>query len=159
VERAIHEVDPGHIVWYASGQHTYTGAPNHLGDRVNGPAGLSMHAYCLEALSVPRNGVSDAYCPNALERTLADAERHAEISGDALLLSEFGATQDPQYWALLTDMADRHLLPWTMWSYSELAGDWNIPGEPGPQPGHPDGGGQALPTADRRNAPRVRVRL
>jgi endoglycosylceramidase len=135
IVNAIHAVDPAHIVWYEAGQHVYTGRPNHLSDHpVTGPAGLSLHAYCLEALGVPKNDVTGAYCDGALENTFAGADSHADITDDALLVSEFGATKDPGFWTQLTSIADRHMVPWTMWSYSELAGGWNTPGEPTADP-------------------------
>jgi endoglycosylceramidase len=96
-------------------------------------AGLSFHAYCAAAApglpALPRR-LRDSLCPRQLNRTLARADAHARRHGVALLLSEFGATDDLALLRAAVDVADRWLASWLYWAY------WNRdPGRERPEEG------------------------
>lgn len=115
---AIHRVDPKHLTFYEPWFTFDYGAPTHLGSFADGMSGMSFHDYCLATLGAPETPPTRDLCNAAVEqRVMANAVGQATSSGDAVLLSEFGATSDAaEYQAMLT-LADQNAMPWLEWAY------------------------------------------
>jgi endoglycosylceramidase len=107
---AIREVDRRHLVWYEPVVLTNFGAPQNHPDTGDPRAGLSFHSYCLP-------GFGGRSCPEQEEQSIQNANQRADANGDALLLSEFGATDDPDVIARVTALADRYMTSWQWWHY------------------------------------------
>jgi endoglycosylceramidase len=131
VAQAIRAADRLALVFYEPGMLFGLGRDGGAGPTER--AGLSFHAYCAAAApglpALPR-WLRESFCPRQLERTLARADAHARRHGVALLLSEFGATDDIALLRAAVDSADRWLAPWFYWAY------WNRdPGRERPEEG------------------------
>jgi endoglycosylceramidase len=101
VASAIRDVDPNHLVFtepFLTFDYTGNSALPAFGGPMNG---LSFHPYVMSQL------------PKAV--SLADK------NGDALLVTEFGATTDRT--TIESDMAalDQADVPWTFWDFSEIS--------------------------------------
>jgi len=74
---------------------------------------MSFYDYCLVGL------VSGALSTCAeVEQTVFDnADAHARATRDALVLSEYGATDDLATLRRITDFADQHMVSWQEWHY------------------------------------------
>jgi endoglycosylceramidase len=124
--RAIREVDGENLVWYEPNVIFNFGVPTHHGDTGDTQTGFSFHNYCLFAGVVPGaslpNPPQDQLC-GTLERDFVfeHAEEHSARTGDALLLSEFGATDDLGLLRRMVDGADRYRLSWQYWHYCTCA--------------------------------------
>lgn len=82
--------------WYEPQVIFNQGAKTNHGT-VPGAAGMSLHVYCLadQASSTPADPLQDVACRQAWEKLPSDdAEEQATRYADALLLSEFGASDD-----------------------------------------------------------------
>jgi endoglycosylceramidase len=75
--------------------------------------GFSFHDYCLIGVI----GGAPAACPEAEGLVFDNADAHAESTGDSLLLSEFGATDDLETLDRITGYADDHMVSWQEWHY------------------------------------------
>ena len=54
---------------------------------------------------------------DARRLSITNAIERAGINGDTLLLSEFGATDDPEAIRRMVERADRHMVSWQWWHY------------------------------------------
>jgi endoglycosylceramidase len=114
----IREVETQKLVWYepnvlfdfgADTSHPATGDP---------ASGFSFHVYCLPAaLSIP--GLSGTGCQELGELSYDNADAQAQQNGDALLLTEFGATDDLAAIRRDVESAERHMIGWQYWHYCE----------------------------------------
>jgi endoglycosylceramidase len=120
VVRAIREVDDRKLVFYEPNVLFDYGADTHHGDLADTGAGFSFHVYCAAASpgvpSLPRS-VQDRICGRQEQRVFDLAERHAHRTGTALLLSEFGATDDLAALSRTVELADRNMMSWQYWAY------------------------------------------
>jgi endoglycosylceramidase len=114
---AIHQVDPHHIAYYEPWQPFSEGAPTYVGTPGDARSGLSFHVYCAAALGAPETAPSRAACDFAEHRAMDDGVQQATSAGDALLLTEFGATTDTEELGSVTSYADAHGIPWLEWAY------------------------------------------
>ncbi len=120
VMRAIRAVDRRRLVFYEPSalfdygvdtRHEATGDEN---------AGFSFHAYCIAASpGMPglRGPLQDAACGKQERRVFALADRHAGRNDEALLLSEFGASDDVRLVKRVADIADERMISWQYWAY------------------------------------------
>jgi endoglycosylceramidase len=75
---------------------------------------MSFHDYCLPgAIGLP---TGDA-CSIAENLPFQNADSHSQATGDAQLLTEFGATDDLPTIERIIDDADRHMVGWQYWHY------------------------------------------
>jgi endoglycosylceramidase len=121
---AIHQVDPGHIAWYEPNVIFNDGAKTSHGD--TGPnAGMSFHIYCLAEGNTPGPSPVDpeqqAGCSNFEDLPFQNADAQSARTGDALLLSEFGATDDLGQIQRVIAGADTHMVGWQYWHYCQCA--------------------------------------
>ena len=112
----IREVNRRKLVWYEPNVIFNSGADTHHGDTGDARAGMSFHIYCLpEAFSIP--GLPPESC-DVLERlVLTNAEEQAARTDDALLVSEFGATDNLETIGRIVDASDDSMLSWQYWHY------------------------------------------
>ncbi len=114
---AIRAVEHQKIVWYEPNVLFNFGADTSippLGDRA---AGFSFHFYCTPGLAAPPYNL--ASCDQQDEHVMSNADRRAQTTGDALMLSEFGATDDLATIHSNIELADRHMVSWEYWHYCE----------------------------------------
>ena len=110
---AIRRADRRHLVWYEPNVLFDFGGPTHLPDLGDARAGLSFHDYCAAETSPT--------CPPLERKGMSNAVAHSRKTGDALLLSEFGSTDNLTTLARVEDEADAQLVPWTEWAYCGCA--------------------------------------
>ena len=116
--KAIHAVDPTHLAFYEPWLMFDYGAPTALGGFADDMSGMSFHDYCLATVGFPETPPTRTICNTMVEeRVMANALEHARTSGDALLLSEFGAVTNETELREILSLADAHGISWTNWAY------------------------------------------
>jgi endoglycosylceramidase len=112
VVAAIRAADPRGIVWYEPNVIFNNGPRTHV---VSGDerAGFSFHDYCILE---PETG-SNLGCDGFDDLVFANAERQSLRTGDALMLTEFGATDDADNNRAMAARADRTRMSWMWWHY------------------------------------------
>jgi endoglycosylceramidase len=128
---AIRTVDREHIAFWES--HLWTSAAGiqdwmglvHPVEDPAGNTGLSYHLYCTATLGLPEPilRATDVPCSLSEEFALRTHQRAAGRNGSAMLLSEFGASDDVVDIARVAALADQHMTSWDYWSYA----NWNDP--------------------------------
>ena len=120
---AIHSADPVHLAWYEPLLLFDFGANTGMANFNDPKAGLSFHNYCLGA------GAGGAFPPPPAalvgpgckieENNFVynQALQRSAITGDALLNTEFGGTDDDAVLQRVIDEADANMMPWTEWTY------------------------------------------
>lgn len=120
--RAIRHPDRRRLLAYEPNVAFNTGPPTYVGDTGDRRALFDFHVYC--AVATPRD------CPAKEDVPFAHADAQSRRTGDALLVTEFGATEDLARIASVADIADRHRVGWEEWAY------WNAdPSAPRPVEG------------------------
>jgi endoglycosylceramidase len=115
---AIHRVDPTHLAFYEPWLTFDYGAPTSLGRFAGRMSGMSFHDYCLATVGAPETPPTRTLCNSLVEeRVVANALAQAKTSGDALLLSEFGATTDTTELDEILGLSAAHDIPWLEWAY------------------------------------------
>ncbi len=102
---AIRSVDPVHLVFSEPFALFNFGRSDTSLSGIGAPgSALSFHLYALT--------------PD-LERSVVERAIAASARGDAILATEFGATNDPLTLHRLTGLLDERLVPWLFWAYDE----------------------------------------
>jgi endoglycosylceramidase len=114
VDAAIRRVDPRTLVWYEPNTLFNDGAGTQLGPIGDAHAGFAFHDYCLSQGS---NG-SYTGCATFDDMVFANALAHAASSGDALLETEWGATDDAPTLDAMVQRADSNMVGWLEWAYT-----------------------------------------
>jgi endoglycosylceramidase len=109
---AIRGVDRRSTVFYEPHVLFNFGSDTNLPD-LGRNLGFSFHDYCLTGLVA--GGPST--CEELDEMVFDNADAHAERTGDSLLLSEYGATDDIEVLDRVANYADRHMVSWQEWHY------------------------------------------
>ncbi|MEK6250460.1 MAG: cellulase family glycosylhydrolase [Actinomycetota bacterium] len=111
---AIRQADPTTLVWYEPNVLFNNGPATQLGDVGDSHAGFAFHDYCLAASgdTYPRDA-----CMASDDMVFANALKRAATTGDALALTEFGATNNTQLLEDMVDRADSNMVPWFYWAY------------------------------------------
>jgi endoglycosylceramidase len=116
----IREVDRRGLVWYEPNVIFNNGADTHHGD-LGRRSGMSFHVYCLAEGSTPRPWPGDlaqqAGCDPFEDRPFQNADLQSTQTGDALLVTEFGATDDLGQIERIAEKADRYMVGWQYWHY------------------------------------------
>jgi endoglycosylceramidase len=115
--RAIHSVDPRHIAYFEPWQSFGEGAATAVGAPGDALTGFSFHIYCAAAAGLPEDLVTRTACDTAEHSAMDHAVAQASRAGEALLLSEFGATSDGAELRSVVSYADAHSIPWLEWAY------------------------------------------
>jgi endoglycosylceramidase len=116
---AIREADSNSLVWYAPVVVFDFGADSSHGDTGDSRAGFAFNMYCLAGGFLPANPAGAATCSETYEITLDNAEKQSEETDDALLMTEWGATNDLAVVDEVVELADEHMMSWQHWHYCE----------------------------------------
>jgi endoglycosylceramidase len=124
VTQAIRKRDSRHLVWYEPAVIFNFGADSSH-ESPDPRAGFSFHNYCLAdavaGLLPPGNPIGAAACPVIEDLVMNNADKQARQTGDALMLSEFGATDDLGVIRRIVDSAEEHMVSWQEWHYCDCA--------------------------------------
>ncbi|MEA2470874.1 MAG: endoglycosylceramidase [Thermoleophilaceae bacterium] len=112
---AIRAADPQSLVWYEPNSLFNNGADTQLADFRDKHAGMSFHDYCL-ASNEGGSSYSQA-CQASDDLVMSNADKRAAATGDALLMSEWGATDDRASLLGPLALADKHMMSWQEWHY------------------------------------------
>jgi endoglycosylceramidase len=115
---AIRQADPSTLVWYEPNVLFNNGPQTRLGPIGDPRAGFAFHDYCLAASG---NTYPRQQCMASDDLVFANALQRSQSSGDALLLTEFGATNNTQLLEDMVDRADANMVPWQYWAYCGCA--------------------------------------
>jgi len=113
---AIRRVDRRGLVWYEPNVIFNDGANTTLGPLGDPRAGFAFHDYCLTEPETAGGG-DPAACQTTDDLVFSNALAHVSSTGDALLMTEFGATVDTTYLDDMVARADRDMVPWQEWAY------------------------------------------
>ncbi len=113
----IHAADRHHLVFYEPNVLFNFDVDTKLPDFASRRLGFSFHDYCLLGLI----SGAPSTCAAAERQVFDNADARAAESGDALLLSEYGATDDVATLERLAGFADRHMVSWQEWHYCGCA--------------------------------------
>ena len=105
---ALRGADSRTLVWYEPNVLFNSAAATHLGRLGDRHAGFAFHDYCLTA---PNN------CDGPDNQVFTNAVARAASTGDAVMETEFGATDDAAFLATEVARADRFMVPWFEWAY------------------------------------------
>jgi endoglycosylceramidase len=94
------------------------GANTSLGDVGGRHAGISFHVYCLPGAF---GGPTGDACQSAEDIPFQNADAHSAETGDAELMTEFGATDDLATLGRITSISDQHQVGWLEWHYCGCA--------------------------------------
>jgi Ca2+-binding RTX toxin-like protein len=97
---------------------------------------MSFHNYCLGAApGLPQFPDPTGACENVGETLVfQNADAHSGETGSALLMTEFGDTEDTAIHARVADLADRFMVGWTNWAYMGSTGQIKIDNAAPPTP-------------------------
>ena len=112
----LRSTDPRHIVFYEPHVGFDFDADTNIRDLGFRNLGFSFHDYCVLTVSSQISG-TPATCPELEDAVLANADEHASRTGDSLLLSEWGATDEIATLRRVAGLADRHMVSWQEWHY------------------------------------------
>jgi endoglycosylceramidase len=104
---AIRSADPRHLVFYEPNVTFNFANPTLLPDLRDSRLAMSFHDYCAAATG----------CAKTERKVLSNARRRAAATGDALLLTEFGAVDDLAALRRMAGEADASAMGWTEWAY------------------------------------------
>jgi endoglycosylceramidase len=80
--------------------------------------GFSFHDYCLTAeVPVPVPGLPEVACDVFDDLVWQNTAKHVRRTGDAPLLTEFGATTDQRVLRDMVDRAEQAMTGWQYWAY------------------------------------------
>jgi endoglycosylceramidase len=116
---AIHQVDPKHLAFYEPWQVFSESAPTYIGSPGDDESGFSFHTYCAAALGAPETQPSRSTCDGVEHKAVLNGIAQAKSAGDALLLTEFGATTDTSELKSVESFADANNVPWLEWAYCD----------------------------------------
>jgi endoglycosylceramidase len=118
VIKRIREVDRSTLAFYEPWVTFDFGAATSLPDTGDAHAAMSFHDYCLPgglgAGTLPAQGTA---CGVEEGLPFSNADDHSASTGDAALLTEFGATDDLDTIGRLVKLADEHMTGWQYWHY------------------------------------------
>jgi endoglycosylceramidase len=112
VMRAIRLVDRAHLLWYEPIVETQAGMSRYTIQNPTGDprAGMSFHVYCLP---IPLQS-----CSSHEQSSLDAAVANAQADGEALLESEWGASNDLGLIDRQLARDDRAMMSWVWWAYT-----------------------------------------
>jgi endoglycosylceramidase len=115
VRTAIRSADPSTLVFYEPNVIFNNGADTNLPKFDDKNMAMSFHDYCLSA-----NEGGGGYGPECQQfdsLVFDNADKRSQATGDALLLTEFGATDDRGSLLGPLAIADQHMMSWQEWHY------------------------------------------
>jgi endoglycosylceramidase len=112
---AIRKADRRNLIWYEPAVPFNFGSDSSVDGLADPRLGFSFHVYCLTGAA--GGGSSSPSCEASDNLVFDNADRQAEQTGSALLLSEFGATDENDVNHRIVESADRHMVSWQYWHY------------------------------------------
>jgi endoglycosylceramidase len=133
---AIRTADDRHLAFYEPNLQFDVGAATGHGKVDDPNAGFSFHNYCLGAApGLPPVPDPTGLCKNVGETLVfQNAEAHADSTGAALLMTEFGDTENAAIHQRVAELADRFMVGWTDWAYMGSTGQIKIDNAKPPTP-------------------------
>ncbi len=133
---AIRTADARHLAFYEPNLQFDVGAATGHGQVDDPNAGFSFHNYCLGAApGLPHVPDPINACRDVGETLVfRNAEAHSAETGAALLMTEFGDTEDPAIQSRVAELADRFMVGWTNWAYMGSTGQIKIEDSKPPTP-------------------------
>lgn len=120
----IRSADARHLIFAEPNVLFNDGIPTNIGALNVDNAGFAFHVYCLlagaDASSESPGGAQ--LCPTMEELAFSNADSHVAKTGEALMMTEFGATPDTEVVSRNTASADQHMVSWLWWEYREGTG-------------------------------------
>jgi endoglycosylceramidase len=113
VFRRLRSADRQALVWYEPNALFNQGPPTHLPSVGDARTGFAFHDYCL---TTPPTGTS-AKCTASDNQVFGNAVARAGSTRDAVMETEFGATNNTAYLDEMVARADRFMVPWLEWAY------------------------------------------
>jgi endoglycosylceramidase len=101
-------VDPRRLVFYEPPLQFSVGFVSRPDSTNDARAGFSFHVYCA--------GYSEPVCRAREQLSFEAAQAQSRATGEALLLSEFGATDQLAALATVPNLADRSMVSWQEWA-------------------------------------------
>lgn len=117
---AIREADPDTLAWYAPLLTFDFGADTSHGDTGDAHAGFAFNMYCLAELGDAAADLGPATgpeCDTGYGLTLDNADQQSTETGDALLMTEYAATNDLSIVKRVIELADERMIGWQQWHY------------------------------------------
>jgi endoglycosylceramidase len=116
--RAIRHADRRRLLWYEPLVTFDFGADTSHGATGDKRAGFNFHDYCLgNQPGTPSAGPIQQGCQTEEGIPFDNADKQSARTGDALLLSEFGATDNLGDLERIVRAADQHMVSWQEWAY------------------------------------------
>ena len=113
VDAAVRAIDPRTPVWYEPNVLFNDGANTTIGALGDPQAGFAFHDYCV---SFSGTGSYNG-CDTPDNLVFSNALSHVAQTGEALLLTEFGATQNSNLLTAMVQRGDGEMVPWLEWAY------------------------------------------
>ncbi len=108
VRHAIRAADPRTLIFYEPNVLFDSGAVTHVGGLQDADAGFAFHDYCLTASP---SGCSSEVPP------FTNALAHVAATHEAVIMTEFGATNAVGDLTGMVAKADHYMVPWLEWAY------------------------------------------
>jgi endoglycosylceramidase len=112
--KEIRKADTRTLAWYEPLLTFDFGADTQHGDPEDARAGFSFHIYCLPGAV---GGSTEDSCDTLEEMPLDNADARSDRTKDALLVTEFGATDDLVTLERIARLSDDHMVGWQEWHY------------------------------------------
>ncbi len=117
---SIRKADHRAMVWYAPLLLFDFGADTSHGDTGDDRAGFAFNMYCLaEVLPDQAGAIGDGACDTGYGLTLDNAEAQSDETGDALLMTEYAATNDLGTVERVIELAGEKMIGWQQWHYCD----------------------------------------
>jgi endoglycosylceramidase len=111
--RAIRSVDGRKLVWYEPQVIFNYGSNTNLPALSDPRLGFAFHVYCLEHDQFH----TKVSCGTTNQLPVNNALAHSARTGDALMMTEFGATNETDILSAVVKADDRAMVPWLEWAY------------------------------------------
>lgn len=118
VTDVIRTVDTEAMIWYEPWLLFDFGADSHHPALDDNNTGFAFHNYCLGgsgAFSIP--GTPSEACALGEDIVFQNADRQADETNSALMMGEFGASNNYAEIKRVTDGADDYMMSWQYWHY------------------------------------------
>jgi endoglycosylceramidase len=116
VDHAVRQVNATSLLFGEPWLSFDIGIPSSLGSTGDPEQGFSFHDYCpFDAISADLN----VACPPFNDAVFSNADAVSANTGDALLLTEFGATNDGSVLSSVVSAADQAEVGWLMWAFCD----------------------------------------
>ncbi|MFL5893596.1 MAG: cellulase family glycosylhydrolase [Thermoleophilaceae bacterium] len=115
--KALREGDPAHVAFYEPNVIFNDGADTQLPKFDDKQLGMSWHNYCLFGDVSGSGGGGGQACQTEEGLVFQNAQKRWNATGDASLLTEFGATDDLDTLRRIADGADTVMAGWQYWAY------------------------------------------